>query len=524
MNSTATNQLVWQGWSAATIATWDYVPQALVCLESFLAHHPGAEAHLVLAETREAVPALERAGLRVSFAPSLGIPRFGDLAFKYSPLELSTALKPFVLDQLLAGAGVRAAVYLDSDVLVLAPFDDARQQLERDDVLLTPHLLQPMPRDGLWPAEIDFLRCGSFNAGFVGVRKGEASGRFLPWWKERLEEHCFVDWEPGVFMDQKWMDLAHVLFPGVAPLRHRGYNVAYWNLQERGAIRADSGRWRVGATPLVLFHFSGLDRANPEGVSRHQNRHRLASLGQDAASLFEEYVGRVERAESAAAGMTKRPYSFGAFSNGVRIAEAVRRLYRSLGDRRFDLGDPFDAERKGGFYDWMTAAAGRLEAPLPPIARFVYERRPKIARLFPDPEVADRLGFLNWMLETGGPDAGLDPRCLDTTRRLAALEEERIARVEAERVRAAEEDRRRQEEERERALAAERKRVEDGHRRKEQAALEEMEARFSGVPHSGWKRGVAKAVGFERYRRFRKAFWVAKGILREKKAPPRSSS
>ncbi len=501
----------WRGWAVATIATWNFVPEALVCLESFLAQHPGAEAHLILVERQGAVTALEQGGVQASFAESLGVPRLEDLAFKYSPLELSTALKPFVLDRLLDRPGVRAAVYLDADVLVLAPFDEARRQLETHDALFTPHLLEPMPRDGLRPTEIDFLRCGSCNGGFIAARQGETSRRFLGWWKEQLEEHCFVDLEPGVFLDQKWLDLALVLFRGVAALRHPGYNVAYWNLQERGAIRGGDGGWHAGEAPLVFFHFSGLDRENPDAVSRHQNRFRLETLGPDARRLFGEYLERLRQAGAAAGGIAQQPYSFGAFSNGVRVAGVMRRLYRGLGETRFEFGNPFDAEGPQSFFSWMLTPSGRSEGPLPPLVRFAFQTRHDVWRVYPDPEVRDRLGFLRWMAENGTFELGLDETCLAPIRLLIRQEEERVW--------ALAEELRRQEEEREKALAAERMRLEEEQR----AAIEALEARFSGVPEAVWKKLVAKAIGFEKYARLRKAFWISRGILRERKPlAPRS--
>jgi hypothetical protein len=176
----------------------------------------------------------------------------------------------------------------------------------------------------------------------------------------------------------------------------------------------------------------------------------------------------------------------------------------------------------------MLAPSGRPEGPLPPLARFAYQTRHDLWRVLPDPEVRDRVGFFRWMEENGAAEFGLDEMCLAPLRELRRREEERIAREEEERARALAEEQRRQDEERERALADERRRQNEERERavaaerrrledEQRTAAAAFEARFSGLPRAGWKRLIAKAIGFERYVRFRKAFWVASGILRERK-------
>jgi hypothetical protein len=521
----------WQGWAVATVVSANHLPQARVCLQSFLKQHPGARAFVLLVERTaggllEAVPEAEIVSL-----DRLGLAALEDLAFKYDAFALSTALKPFLAAWVFERTGVTHLAYLDSDILVFRPFDDARQELENRDIVVVPHLLGPMDLDGRSPDETDFLRAGAFNTGFVGLRKGPGSARFLDWWKQRLTDFCLVDPSRGLFSDQKWMDLALAIFDGVGVLRHPGYDVAYWNLGERGELRNREEGLCVGETPLVFFHFSGLDRGRPAQISRHQNRFDLDGLGPAYKALFESYVRRVSNAEEEIFGNGGPPeYSFGRFSNGARISGLTRELYRSLGESRLGFVHPFDSEGAASFFSWMLTPDGRPEGPLPPLVRFGYQSRHDLWRVFPDPEVRDRLGFFRWVEENGAAEFGLDEMCLAPVRGLRQREEERIARDQEERARALAEERRRQDEERARALAEEQRRQDEERARavaeerkrlegEQRAAAAAFEARFSGPPETPWKRLVAKAIGFERYAVLRKAFWVSRGILRERKTP-----
>jgi hypothetical protein len=104
-------------------------------------------------------------------------------------------------------------------------------------------------------------RCRTYNLGFLAVSRHPSLATFLTWWKDKLEFRCVVDIERGLFVDQKWMDLAPGLFDDVAILRHAGYNVAYWNLRQRAMVVEDGGQIAVNGQPLRFFHFSGVDPA-----------------------------------------------------------------------------------------------------------------------------------------------------------------------------------------------------------------------------------------------------------------------
>src|SRR5690606_23036122 len=182
----------------------------------------------------------------------------------YDVTELATALKPALLQHLL-GAGYAAAAYFDPDVWVRGDlrgvFDDAATH----GIVLTPHTLAPVPRDGLEIQERTIMRAGIFNLGFIAV--GEGATTFLQWWHDRLRTDAVVDFDNALFTDQRWIDWVPALFGHVVS-RDPGLNVAYWNLHERPLSVAEDGTVLAAGAPLRFFHFSGFDTASPWSLSR----------------------------------------------------------------------------------------------------------------------------------------------------------------------------------------------------------------------------------------------------------------
>ena len=237
----------------------------------------------------------------------LPLPNPRQFCFRYSLIELNTAVKPWMFKHVF-GRGYDRVIYLDPDIYIYS----ALAEIEASDAFLTltPHLTGSIGGDD-HPSERTILLAGAYNLGFLAVTRRPPLDRFLAWWKEKLEFQCLVDTARGLFVDQKWMDLAPGLFPGVAILRHEGYNVAYWNLGQRTVAGQT-----VNGQPLRFFHFSGFDPAAPEMVSNHTDL-RVGETG-DARKLIEGYAAALRAAGYES--FRNASYAFGAFKDGTPIA------------------------------------------------------------------------------------------------------------------------------------------------------------------------------------------------------------
>ena len=324
-----------------TVVTRNYAHFAQVLLRSCREHHPDGDIFVCYADRPPETWKEDLADARVIYGDQLEIDNWHRFSFQYTPFELSCALKPFAIAELLR-RGYDEVVYLDGDMVVYGPLTDVFQSLERHSIVLTPHLIRPLPADGQRPHESAFLVSGTYNAGFLAVRAGETTSEFIAWWQGMCQRQCIVDLAASLFVDQKWLELVPGLFDGVCILRNPGYNAGHWSLSQfsiaAGAAGSSSGV-SIGGAPLVLFHFSGMTPISPQEYLRSQTRTSLA-----AHPLLEKLVHQYH-GQLTAAGMkacTAWGYEFESLSDGTPIHPAWREAIRQDHRRLVNVQNPFD--------------------------------------------------------------------------------------------------------------------------------------------------------------------------------------
>ena len=323
-----------------TIIAKNYLAHARVLCASFLKHHPGGRCYVLIVDDADGY-----VGSAENFTlirlKDLQIGDAASLCFKYTVLELSTALKPFLIRFLIETHRVERLLYLDPDILVTADLDALFAALDATPVLLTPHLDRDYPDDGLLPNDGSILASGIFNLGFLGIRRSAETDDLLQWLEGKLRNHCFHDQANGYFVDQRFFDLAFFLFPGFGVEHGAGYNMAYWNLHTR-QLEGPAGAWTVGRDPLRFFHFSNYRPDAGDTISGYTNRFTLANRP-DLVSLFESYKQML--LEHGYCDATAWPYSYATFANGYRISPEVRREYARWLESGQGLSDPFGSEQ-----------------------------------------------------------------------------------------------------------------------------------------------------------------------------------
>ena len=240
--------------AAVTIISRKYLAAARVLAKSYRAAHPDHVFYVALCDSEELVDWEEQPFKLISLA-SLDVLDPAWFFVRYSVMEANTAFKPLVLEHVLTDLGHTDVIYLDPDIQVFAPLSAVQEALAAHSIVLTPHIRAPF-RDALHPTDLSILQSGTYNLGFIALRRDEESLGLLRWWKEKLRRDCVVDIARGLFVDQKWIDLVPGLFSRVKVERDPGYNVAYWNLHER-SLDVGGSEPTVDGSPLVFFHFSG---------------------------------------------------------------------------------------------------------------------------------------------------------------------------------------------------------------------------------------------------------------------------
>ena len=160
------------------------------------------------------------------------------------------ALKPTLISYLITQK-FEKIIYCDCDIYFYDGYNFLWEELDKNNVLLTPH----------WISHQNLINIGSihsaglFNAGFIGVSKPGYD--VMDWWAKACLYKCVhsVDYLNG---DQGYLDLFPVYFDNIKILTHKGCNVAYWNsdylkrLIENGNFSLEFEKHKY---PLIFYHF-----------------------------------------------------------------------------------------------------------------------------------------------------------------------------------------------------------------------------------------------------------------------------
>lgn len=327
-----------------TICSANYLATVKVLMDSLHQHEADSRRVLVLVERDWSPERLEELGRLLHcdvLQPSaLALPELQRMAFQYDVTEFNTAVKPFAFRHFFE-QGDTAVIYLDPDIKLYQPLSALWDTLQQHDAVVTPHINEPLPDDGLAPSTENMVRCGQYNFGFVGLANQEKPRRFVDWWADRLVDHCIFHPQHFYFVDQFYGAMTSSFIPGTRVWHHQGYNYAYWNAGQRSLDRLPDGRWTTPDGELVFFHFSGFLVDDPAALSKHQNRLR-AEPGSTLETIAIEY-GEEIKANRGEVQEFLQDYSFGHYHDGQAIDTLERWAYRDLPNTEKNrLADPFN--------------------------------------------------------------------------------------------------------------------------------------------------------------------------------------
>src|ERR1022692_804067 len=201
-----------------TSITANYLPKAAALAHSVKRVHPEAVFHVVLCDQMPVCPdSTTDAFDSIINIKQLPIDNLPSWIFKHRLVELCTAVKGIAFQYIADRLGAERIYYFDPDILVLGRLDGLEQKLDRNSILLTPHLGAPeTDLQAILDNEICCLRHGVYNLGFLAVRMTGQGRRFIDWWALRLTEYCYDEVSNGLFTDQRWIDLAPAFFDDIA--------------------------------------------------------------------------------------------------------------------------------------------------------------------------------------------------------------------------------------------------------------------------------------------------------------------
>jgi hypothetical protein len=399
-----------------TICSRNYLAYALTLCDSLQKAEPSLDFKIFLADAPLDTPPPKN----VVIIPVSEIDpvEMRGMSFRYTVIEYNTAVKPFCFDYMFDQAGYDAVIYLDPDIHLFAPMQQVHEALAGGaSCVLTPHILAPLPHEDT-ESEFDLMRSGTFNLGFAAFANVPDARAFITWWKDKLRQHCRVDLQRGLFVDQRFVDFAPSFLEHLKVLRDPGYNVAYWNLANRPVSRTAKGFTAAGS-PLVFFHFSGVSPGAPDVFSKHQSRFDMTNIG-DAADLVRAYLESLT-----ANGQTRWsaiPYAFGKFDTGEPIVAPMRQGPPA------DPSAPFAAPNHAY---WNAPSKQVDQTPGTPITRLMHAihlARPDLQDAFPLSTISGRRGFHAWFIANGAREYRVGEVPLAAALSESAIQGQRIAR------------------------------------------------------------------------------------------------
>jgi hypothetical protein len=364
----------------------NYIPKARVLGSTVKHFHNDIDVYLLLADELPAQFQLENEPFdEVVEAKDLHIPDFERWLFKHRIVEACTAVKPFMLQYLLA-KGYEQVMYFDPDIALFFPLTEMLAEFDTASILLTPHQCKPETSDeAVKDNEICSLKHGVFNFGYVGVQNDANGKAYAQWWADRCYFACFEDIAGGNFTDQKWNDLTPVFFDGVQILKSPTYNVATWNYTQRDIQGTPEEGFTVDGMPLIFHHFTGYDSGAHHLMLDKYGKGMPAT--KDLSEWYENACQHFAQEDLAAV-----PWIYGCYDNGEAIAPHHRKIYRDRNDLRDAFAHPFSTQAEGryktSFYHWLKSEK-LWDAPA-----FDASRAPRPFRAFIWETEAEMRGYL----------------------------------------------------------------------------------------------------------------------------------
>jgi hypothetical protein len=336
----------------------NYLPKAIVLANSIRKFHPDWKIHLLVVQEELVNTKLVEAHFdEYHLIKDLNIDNFKPWAFCHTIVELSTAIKPFLMKKLMEQEDCTGVVYIDPDIVVFSKLTEIVEGITNNSIVLTPHQTEPeVDLSGVIDNEICSLKHGTYNLGFVAVANSSEGKKFAKWWSDRTYNFCRDEIPNGLFTDQKWIDLVPAIFEGVKIERSPRFNIATWNIRTRILSGAIQDGLFVNGFPVGFYHFSGFDSGAHE---------MMAKIYAENQNLLFELINWYKVQCSLIAPLLE-PYSsiwpYGQFDDGEKIALEMRYVYRERKDLQKFFKDPFDTNSESNFKKWWSNEA-KLQYP-----------------------------------------------------------------------------------------------------------------------------------------------------------------
>ncbi len=248
--------------ASCTIVTADYIHYALALNESLLKFQI-IPLYILLVDDKIDERPIQEKFPNVHFLYLSDIEKqknAKEIIAKYKGIDdnaLRWSLKSILANYLLEK--YNKLLVLDADLFFYQNFQFLFDELDENNILLTPHWRNSLPfaKEGKENEHFEHLFvAGLFNAGFIGLNR--ESREALDWWASCCLYRCDLTTWQGHFGDQTYLNLMPIYFEKVKIMKHRGCNLSEWNYVEcKRTLQKDGSVLINDKYPIVFIHFAG---------------------------------------------------------------------------------------------------------------------------------------------------------------------------------------------------------------------------------------------------------------------------
>lgn len=264
----------------------NYLSRGLALYHSLCRHTTDFELHVLAldADTSLMLDRMNLPGIRVIRLPEIE-ESFSDLrAAKQtrSLIEYYFTCTPSLLAYILDTCPeVEQLTYLDADLYFFSDPEPLFREIGDRSIAIVGHRF---PKHLLHHSKF-----GIYNVGWITFRRDPTGLSCLRRWQYKCIEWCYDSAEEGRFADQKYLDDWPDRYDGVVVLKHKGANVAPWNLFNYALTEREKRVW-VDDEELLFYHFHGLEKVTEWLYDTHLNSFGMTASSVAQRCIYEPYI------------------------------------------------------------------------------------------------------------------------------------------------------------------------------------------------------------------------------------------
>lgn len=244
-----------------TIITADYLFYALATNNALLQFRKDFKFHILIADKPSNIGSAEQypSNIKINYVPEVCSRGIGkSIHQKYLQKENNMdhfrwSMKSVFMSYLMEEKDYKKVIFIDPDVFFFNDFQFLFDELNENNIILTPHWRSIQPKLDEKNFENQFTN-GLFNAGFIGANKNGLAA--LQQWAEWCLYKCVNAPKKGLYDDQSYLNLFPIYFDKVKIIKHRGCNVADWNRLECKRVLKDGEVLINGQYKIIFIHFA----------------------------------------------------------------------------------------------------------------------------------------------------------------------------------------------------------------------------------------------------------------------------